>query len=172
MGQRLCIAWHPRRASRRRCRVVCATIHFKQRRLSELRHQLGGRFALGVQMERDEYKQRNQDIKRRYLNGEKIADLAREYEISRQRASQIAKASEKVEPDDDEWRALKSAAEKLGYESILVRTYHIVKRGMFMGLGSQNLPFEQIPRKKWREIRNCGRKTLELLYEAFPEKAV
>lgn len=121
-------------------------------------------------MERVDYKQRNQEIRSRRANGEKIVDLANEYGISRARIAQIAATPEKTEPTDELWVALKSAAERIGYQSVLVRTYHIVKRGMYVGLGKPIVPFENIPRDKWGELRNCGKKTLELLYEAFPEK--
>ena len=90
--------------------------------------------------------------------------------ISKACVQQIAAAPEKTEPDDDVWVALKAAAERIGYQSVLVRTYNIVKRGMRVGIGKPIIPFEQIPREKWGELRNCGKKTLELLYEAFPEK--
>lgn len=121
-------------------------------------------------MEKNIYKERNREIRERRANGEKLADLAREYGISTARVQQIAMAPEKTEPDDEVWIALKSAAERLGYQSLLVRTYNIVKRGMYVGLKKPVIPFEQIPRGKWGELRNCGKKSLELLYEAFPEK--
>jgi len=140
-------------------------------------------------MEKDRYKGRNQEIRERRANGEKLADLAKEYGISAARVEQIAKTPEKVEPSDDTWLALKSAAQRIGYESVLSRTYNIVKRGMYVPnpeIGDDDddwiratinnvpsmvrVPFEQIPREKWGELRNCGKKCLELLYEAFPEK--
>lgn len=140
-------------------------------------------------MEKDRYKERNREIRERRANGEKLVDLAKEYGISKARVQQIAMAPEKTEPDDDVWVALKSAAERIGYQSVLVRTYNIVKRGMFVpnpAIGNEDddwiratingipsrvhIPFEQIPREKWGELRNCGKKCLELLYEAFQEK--
>jgi len=140
-------------------------------------------------MEKDRYKGRNQEIRERRANGEKLADLAKEYGISTARVQQIAMVPEKTEPDDDVWVALKLAAERLGCQTALVRTYNIVKRGMYVrnpAVGDEDdawiraeirsiprmvhIPFEQIPREKWGELRNCGKKCLELLYEAFPEK--
>ena len=121
-------------------------------------------------MEKDRYKERNRKIRERRANGEKLSDLAKEYGISKSRVQQIAMTPEKTEPDDDIWAALKSAAERIGCQPVLVRTYNIVKRGMYVGLGKPVIPFEQIPREKWGELRNCGKKSLELLYEAFPEK--
>lgn len=121
-------------------------------------------------MEKNRYKERNQEIRKRRANGEKLADLASEYGISRARVQQIAVAPEKTEPDDDVWVALKLAAERLGCQTVLVRTYNIVKKGMYVGLNKPRVPFEQIPRDEWGELRNCGKKSLELLYEAFPEK--
>ena len=140
-------------------------------------------------MEKIDYKQRNQEIRERRANGWKLVDLAKEYGISTSRVEQIAKTPEKNEPSDDIWIALKSAALRLGLESVLTRTYGIVKRGMYVPnpeIGDDNddwiratinnvpsrvhVPFEQIPREEWGELRNCGKKSLELLYEAFPEK--
>lgn len=139
-------------------------------------------------MEKIDYKQRNQEIRERRANGCKLVDLAKEYGISTSRVEQIAKTPEKTEPSDDTWIALKSAAQRIGYESVLRRTYNIVKRGMYVPnpeIGDDDdwiratinnvpsrvhVPFEQIPRGKWGELRNCGKKCLELLYEAFPEK--
>ena len=113
---------------------------------------------------------RNNEIMSDREDGMTLAELSDKYGISRERVRQICKHMEmKHEREDEElWQRLEDAAKRIGCESVVMRTYNIVKRGMRISR-YECMPFEEVPRDRWHELRNCGKKSLELLYEAFPE---
>jgi len=113
---------------------------------------------------------RNNEIVADRNAGMTLAELSEKYGISRERARQICKLMEmRQEREDDElWQRLEDAARRIGCESVVMRTYNVVKRGMRISC-YERIPFEEVPRDRWHELRNCGEKSLELLYEAFPE---
>ena len=128
-----------------------------------------------------DYKQRNDAIKSDRSNGMSLSEIAEKWGISVERVRQICTALERSESmkNDSLWQRLMNAAESIGGydESMVARTYNIVKRGKSVLVKSENgkvvgiehTPFKEVPREKWHELRNCGKKTLKLLYEAFPE---
>ena len=113
---------------------------------------------------------RNDDIMRDRDGGMTLMQLSHKYGVSCERIRQICKREERrrLMRDEELWQRLESAAERIGCESVVMRTYNIVKRGMRVSR-YECIPFEEIPRERWHELRNCGKKSLELLYEAFPE---
>lgn len=119
-------------------------------------------------MERERYKKRNQEIRTRRAGGEKLSDIAVDYGISIERVRQIAMKPEDTEPKDEVWCTLKAVAERMGYEGVLRRTYNSLKRG-HMASSLTRVPFESLPRERWHEMSGIGKKSLELLYEAFPK---
>lgn len=102
--------------------------------------------------------------------GMTLSELSEKYGVSRERVRQICRHVEltREREDDELWQRLEEAARRIGRESVVMRTYNIVKRGMRISL-NERIPFEEVPRERWHELRNCGEKSLELLYEAFPE---
>ena len=128
---------------------------------------LGGCFVLEAQMESREKTARNRDIRQEREAGKTLNELSAKYGITKERVRQIC-LKQLQEPDDDIWFRMKKVAIDNGYESVLVRTYHIVKRGLYVGLGAW-IPFEKLPRERWHELRNCGKKCLELLELTFVE---
>lgn len=61
---------------------------------------------------------------------------------------------------------LLDAADRLGYDRGIVSTAYNVVMRYEMSHGK----LTDTPRELWGAIRGCGKKTLALLYEAFPEK--
>lgn len=116
-----------------------------------------------------DYSKRNQEIRADRQSGLTLAEVAKKHGVSKERVRQICLSIERSESmkNDSLWNRLLVAAIAIGGydESQIVRAYNCIKRTAF----SLHMPFEQVPREQWSEIRNCGKKTLKLLCEAFPE---
>lgn len=113
-----------------------------------------------------EYKERNEDIVRRKMRGQSLAQIGREYGITRERVRQIVdRTTEEDGRDDELWERLRTTAEREMLETVLTRAYHVAKKAE----AECGQPFSAIPREKWGGFRNCGEATLNLLYKAFPE---
>ncbi len=70
-----------------------------------------------------------------------------------------------AERNNDIMNSLMEAANRLGYgDKIATRTYNMIKR-----YEAGNGKLTNTPRELWKAISGCGKKTLTLLYEAFPE---
>ncbi len=112
---------------------------------------------------------RNNEIMNDREAGMTLMEISHKYGISCERVRQICRHMEltREREDDELWQRLEEAAGRIGCESVVMRTYNIVKRGMISR--RERIPFDEIPRERWHELRNCGKKSLELLYEAFPE---
>lgn len=88
----------------------------------------------------------------------------RESERIRQNARIRDKAD--AERSNDIMSRLVEAASRLGYgNGIVKRTYNMIGR-----YEASHGNLTDTPRELWRAICGCGKKTLALLYEAFPEK--
>ena len=71
-----------------------------------------------------------------------------------------------AERSNDIMNNLAEASSRLGYGDEIVRkTYNMIKR-----YEAVHGKLTDTPRELWKAIRGCGKKTLALLYEAFPEK--
>lgn len=71
-----------------------------------------------------------------------------------------------AERSNDIMNSLVEAANRLGYgDGIVRKTYNMI--GSYEAVHGN---LTDTPRELWKAIRGCGKKTLVLLYEAFPEK--
>lgn len=119
---------------------------------------------------------RNASILQDKRSGMSAIDIAKKYGITRARVYQICRNdSKKDERKSTElWKRLCDAADNLGGydEPQISRAYNVIMRARKTIPNTwpiKYVTFEQIPRDEWPEIRNCGQKTLKLLYAAFPE---
>lgn len=105
--------------------------------------------------------------KERWLKRELIRVNAlqkRESERIRQNARVREEAN--AERSNDIMSNLAEAADRLGYGiEIVKKTYNMIGR-----YEASHGKLTDTPRYLWKAIRGCGKKTLALLYEAFPEK--
>ena len=85
-----------------------------------------------------------------------------------ERIRKNARVREEVnaERSNEVMNRLMEAANRLGYGGQIVgSTYNMLKR-----YEASHGKLTDTPRELWKAIRGCGKKTLTLLYEAFPEK--
>ena len=89
-------------------------------------------------------------------------------EMENERIRQNARIREEAnaERNNDVMNNLAEAANRLGYgDEIVKKTYNMIGR-----YEASHGKLTDTPRELWKAIRGCGKKTLALLYEAFPEK--
>ena len=105
---------------------------------------------------------REQWLKRELIR----VNALREKENERIRQNARIRKEANAERNNDVMSNLAEAADRLGYgDKIVKRTYNMIKR-----YEAGNGKLTDTPRELWKAIRGCGKKTLALLYEAFPEK--
>lgn len=134
--------------------------------------------ATKVRVTAMDHSQRNASIVKDKQSGMTLKEIAQKYGISCARAGQICSNKKREYVTDTAlWQRLCDAAKTIGGydQGQIMRTYNIIKRGHAVirreggSVYIEHTPFEQLPREQWAQLRNCGAKTLKLLYAAFPD---
>lgn len=105
--------------------------------------------------------------KEEWLKRELIrVNALRKRESERIRQNARIRDEANAERSNDVMNKIVEAASRLGYgDEIVKKTYNMI--GLYEASHGK---LTDTPRELWKAIRGCGKKTLALLYEAFPEK--